>query len=71
MDNRFYTQIECPQCGFEGAREISVKDEEIAELKLQVEQLKAELGDLPEAQADMLREINRLKTILNEKFGKL
>jgi hypothetical protein len=37
--NELYTLIECPQCGFEGSREISVKDDEIIHLKLEIERL--------------------------------
>jgi hypothetical protein len=44
--NELYTRIECPQCGFEGSREISVKDEDIMLLKLENARLRKALYEI-------------------------
>lgn len=89
--NDKYTYINCPQCGFEGAREISVKDDDIAALLKskenwmerwadscnenqvllnRINELTMELGDLPEAQMEMMSEIKRLKGELKSEYNK-
>jgi hypothetical protein len=91
LDENKYTFIDCPQCGFEGSREISVKDDDIAELLRskehwierwsdacnenqvllnRINELTMELGDLPEAQMEMMSEIKRLKIALKDEYNK-
>ena len=61
-----YSSIDCPQCGFEGLREISVKDDEISELLRSKEHWMDRWSDVCNENQVLLNVINNLTMELGD-----